>query len=235
MMSHEFTQSPTLYLNMKEHLCQMLAHHLIFLGSTLGIKLDTTMEQRIIDTASSRWNKMERYVWAEANIPAPPYDPQGCEPESTFGDKSKAWIPPYWAPEEPPPFPGPGGWGAPSGPTLYPMACPEAETFRPEPLGEWEGNPQSYLDMAMEDEPDSYEPASASEGGGYNWTRDGQRSNTEPPRRRPEMEFGDGVRGVKSRTIWLVRPIDGGPERGQVNLHTRLRGERGGNDFRLFV
>ncbi|KAK0631255.1 hypothetical protein B0T14DRAFT_559073 [Immersiella caudata] len=235
MMSHEFTQSPTLYLTMKEHLCQMLAHHLIFLGSTLGIKLDTTMEQRIIDTAAQRWNKMERYAWAEAHSPSP-YDPRACEPEPGFGDRAKARVPPYWGPEEPPPFPGPGAWGVPSGPTLYPMASPEAEIFRPEPLGEWEGNPQSYLDMAMEGEPESYECASPLEGSGYNWTRDGHRSNTEPLQRRPDMGSGDGFgREVKSRTIWLVRPINGGPERGQVNLHTRLRGERDGNDFRLFV
>jgi hypothetical protein len=234
MMSHEFTQSPTLYLTMKEHLCQMLAHHLIFLGSTLGIKLDTTMEQRIIDTAAARWNKMERYVWAETQPALPSPNPWQESRGSPFDEKAKAWTPPYWASEEPPPFqvPGPGAWGVPTGPTLYPMACPEAERFRAEPLGEWE-NPQSYLDMAMEDEPESYEPSAAS---GYNWARDGQRSNTEPLRRRDDMEFGDDFRReVKSRTIWLVRPIDGGPERGQVNLHTRLRGERGRNDFRLFV
>ncbi|KAK4444792.1 hypothetical protein QBC34DRAFT_414644 [Podospora aff. communis PSN243] len=237
MMSHEFTQSPTLYLTMKEHLCQMLAHHLIFLGSTLGIKLDTTMEQRIIDTAVSRWNKMERYIWAESQAP-PPAPPLPASWQETggspFHEKGKAWTPPYGPPEEPPPFqlPGPGAWNVPTGPTLYPMAYHEAERFRPEPSSEWE-NPQSYLDMVMEDEPESYEPSPVSSG--YNWTRDGQRSNIEPPRR-PGADFGEDLRReAKSRTIWLVRPIDGGPEKGQVNLHTRLRGERGGNDFRLFV
>ncbi|EAQ93870.1 hypothetical protein CHGG_02105 [Chaetomium globosum CBS 148.51] len=39
MLSPEFQRSPTLWLAMKEHLCQMLAHHLIFVGSMLGIKL----------------------------------------------------------------------------------------------------------------------------------------------------------------------------------------------------
>ncbi|KAG7293691.1 hypothetical protein NEMBOFW57_003747 [Staphylotrichum longicolle] len=66
MLSPEFQRSPTLWLAMKEHLCQMLAHHLIFVGSMLGIKLDTGLEQRIIETAVSRWNKAEEFVWADA-------------------------------------------------------------------------------------------------------------------------------------------------------------------------
>ncbi|KAK0658011.1 hypothetical protein B0T16DRAFT_386447 [Cercophora newfieldiana] len=240
MMSHEFTQSPTLYLSMKEHLCQMLAHHLIFLGSSLGIKLDTTMEQRIIDTAAVRWNKMEKYAWAEAQGGLPFSTPQVDARSYEFQEKERMWNPPYWGLEEPPPAPppfpgpGPGAWGVP-GPTLYAIACPETDEFSPEPLGEWEGNPQSYLEMAMEDEPESYEYSAGSGDNRNNWSRDGQRSNTEPVLRRAQG-FGDDVRReVKSRTIWLVRPIDGGPERGQVNLHTRLRGERGGIDFRLFV
>ncbi|KAJ4286636.1 hypothetical protein N0V88_007926 [Collariella sp. IMI 366227] len=59
MLSPEFQRSPTLWLAMKEHLCQMLAHHLIFVGSMLGIRFETGVEQRIIETAVARWNKAE--------------------------------------------------------------------------------------------------------------------------------------------------------------------------------
>ncbi|CAK7229112.1 hypothetical protein SCUCBS95973_007110 [Sporothrix curviconia] len=64
MLGAEMRHSPTLWLAMKEHLAQMLAHHLIFLGSTLGIKLDTAAEKTIIETAVNRWNKPERSLWA---------------------------------------------------------------------------------------------------------------------------------------------------------------------------
>ena len=64
LLGNEMRHSPTLWLAMKEHLAQMLAHHLIFLGSTLGIKLDTAAEKIIIDTAVDRWNKPERSLWA---------------------------------------------------------------------------------------------------------------------------------------------------------------------------
>jgi len=255
MMTEELAQSPTLYLTMKEHLCQMLAHHLIFLGSTLGIRLETGMEQRIIDTAAARWNKMERFVWAEAQGLQQPLSCLGQEDRGMgmgvdigfregYAEKEGGWNPPCWGLEEPPPAASPVVALSPT-PTLYPILCPEAAEFRPESLGQWEGNPQSYLDMAMEDEPEDYEsfsgpgpgPNTGRGGNGieYNWAREEQRSNTEPLPRR-DMEFSDAARReVKRRTIWLVRPFDAGPEKGQVNLHTRLRGERGGNDFRLFV
>ena len=64
LLGLEMRHSPTLWLALKEHLAQMLAHHLIFLGSTLGIKLDTASEKTIIETAVNRWNKPERSLWA---------------------------------------------------------------------------------------------------------------------------------------------------------------------------
>ncbi|CAK7267959.1 hypothetical protein SEPCBS119000_002813 [Sporothrix epigloea] len=72
LLGAEMRHSPTLWLAMKEHLAQMLAHHLIFLGSTLGIKLDTAAERAIIDTAVNRWNKPERSLWvgiARSDVP----------------------------------------------------------------------------------------------------------------------------------------------------------------------
>ncbi|EPE02427.1 hypothetical protein F503_00695 [Ophiostoma piceae UAMH 11346] len=65
LLGLEMRHSPTLWLALKEHLAQMLAHHLIFLGSMLGIKLDTASEKTIIETAVNRWNKPERSLWAD--------------------------------------------------------------------------------------------------------------------------------------------------------------------------
>ena len=65
MLDGSFQESPTLWVAMKQHLCQMLAHHLIFLGSTLGVKFGTGLEQQIIDTAVNRWNKVEVNMWAD--------------------------------------------------------------------------------------------------------------------------------------------------------------------------
>lgn len=64
VLGSKFRKSPTLWLTMKEHICQMLAHHLIFIGSTIGIKLDTAAEQSIIDGAIGRWRKTEMFGWA---------------------------------------------------------------------------------------------------------------------------------------------------------------------------
>ncbi|CAK7222868.1 hypothetical protein SBRCBS47491_005010 [Sporothrix bragantina] len=89
LLGAEMRHSPTLWLAMKEHLAQMLAHHLIFLGSTLGIKLDTAAEKTIIDTAVNRWNKPERSLWAGIagwTTPSALTDPNsGMMPVRSFG------------------------------------------------------------------------------------------------------------------------------------------------------
>ncbi|CAK7262783.1 hypothetical protein SEPCBS57363_000220 [Sporothrix epigloea] len=77
LLGAEMRHSPTLWLAMKEHLAQMLAHHLIFLGSTLGIKLDTAAERTIIDTAVNRWNKPERSLWVSIAKSEAPDDSSG--------------------------------------------------------------------------------------------------------------------------------------------------------------
>jgi hypothetical protein len=163
LLSPEFRRSPTLWLAMKEHLCQMLAHHLIFIGSMLGIKLDTVVEQHIIDTAVARWNKAEEYVWANAVpvIPTPgkkaggrkveegaqressekPRDPLregGLEDAGSTDGETKA--PTHRPPMPPPPLP-----------RLAPIPCPEIKEFHPEVIRDWGQNPQSFLDMFNED------------------------------------------------------------------------------------
>ena len=156
LLSPEFQRSPTLWLAMKEHLCQMLAHHLIFIGSMLGIRLETGVEQRIIDTAVSRWNKAEAFVWADAAgfgddlplAPPGPTEPQGAvkseREDSVSGETSLK--PPPWHKFTPPPQP----------PQLVAIPCPEVHRFQPQMTDTWSENPKSYLSMF--DEPDGFEP-----------------------------------------------------------------------------
>ena len=228
----EFQRSPTLWLSMKEHLCQMLAHHMIFLGSTLGIKLDTGLEQRIIETAANRWNKMESWIWAAANTAqdtqhSPSYTQQALPSWQQSADEN----PPYWEEEEPPPVTASASNSAPV-PSLRPLQVPDLAGFQPAPLHDWSGNPQSYLDMV--DEPESYGPAETSAATGVpEWAT--ERSNSEPVLKRDAGVMPGQRHERKSRSIWLVRPYDAGPEKGMVNLHTRMRGREDTNDFRLFV
>lgn len=152
MLSPEFQRSPTLWLAMKEHLCQMLAHHLIFVGSMLGIKLETGVEQRIIDTAVSRWNKAEEFVWADA-VGSPQASlergkalgggkAEERDEHSVVGDRSMKS--PVWSqPPSPPPVP----------PQLVSIPCPEVRQFQPETTDTWSDNPKSFLSMF--DEPDN--------------------------------------------------------------------------------
>lgn len=66
LLTPEFRESPTLWVAMKEHLCHMLAHYLIFLASALGHKLTTDQERFLVENAIHRWNRSEAYLWAGA-------------------------------------------------------------------------------------------------------------------------------------------------------------------------
>lgn len=159
MLSPEFQRSPTLWLAMKEHLCQMLAHHLIFVGSMLGIKLETGLEQRIIETAVSRWNKAEEFVWADAaGLAGYPIQtsldqteasrPVKNEDDDEEGLGSMGLKPPPWHKFSPPPPPPP---------QLVAIPCPDVKKFQEQTTESWSENPKSYL--AMFDEPESFDSA----------------------------------------------------------------------------
>lgn len=179
MLSPEFQRSPTLWLAMKEHLCQMLAHHLIFVGSMLGIKLDTGLEQRIIETAVSRWNKAEEFVWADA-VGLAGYPVQASLDQTALSrsvkneDEDEAFEgtglkPPPWQKFSPPPPPPP---------QLVAIPCPEVRQFQEQTTESWSENPKSYL--AMFDEPESFEST-----GPPSPTQEAPRSRTIPePKRR---------------------------------------------------
>jgi len=226
LLGEEFQHSPTLWLAMKEHLCQMLAHHLIFLGSMLGIKLETGLEQRIIETAVNRWNKMESFVWTSAMRTS--QEKEGYEAFTPAHLKKEMNPSPMY--DGNPPF-----FEEPSPPHqstdyLVPVSCPEVAQFHPSAVDHWAENPKSYLEMT--DEPEDYYTPSTST---REWRNDQPRAFTEPLLRRDiPSHYGEGNE-TRRRTMWLVRPYDTGPEQGEVNVHARVRGGRQVNDVRFFV
>jgi hypothetical protein len=42
---------------MQNHLCQILAHYVVFLGSLLTLPIATHVEQFILEAAAARWYK----------------------------------------------------------------------------------------------------------------------------------------------------------------------------------
>jgi hypothetical protein len=48
---------------MRSHLCQILAHYVLFLGSQLKLPIPTDAEQFILKTTPSRWNKEGLFRW----------------------------------------------------------------------------------------------------------------------------------------------------------------------------
>ncbi|KAK4041849.1 hypothetical protein C8A01DRAFT_14488 [Parachaetomium inaequale] len=235
MLSPEFQRSPTLWLAMKEHLCQMLAHHLIFVGSMLGIKLETGVEQRIIDTAVSRWNKAEEFVWADMVVacaagpegsPSRTADlPEVVKTEHGDGDSAPVDRSLQPASSHPPsPMQQP--------PQLVAVPWSEVKHFQHQPMETWSENPTSYLSMF--DEPDNPGPGS---NGPESTTRDRTLSPRTVPEQSTRQQPPEPMRPPekKRRTMWIVRPFDAGPEHGLMNVHARLQGGRGMESLRAFV
>jgi hypothetical protein len=124
-----FQSSPTLWLAMREHLCQMLAHHLVYLGSILGIKLETAVERSIIEGVVQRWHKTEAYVWADAGAVACDYTTSAREEPAGEG-AIDAPTPVYASASAP----------------FVAIACPDiAELNKFDAVSE---NPASYMSMA---------------------------------------------------------------------------------------
>jgi hypothetical protein len=51
---------------MQNHLCQILAHYLIYLGSHLKLPIASGTDQFILEAAPTRWNKQGFFSWAPA-------------------------------------------------------------------------------------------------------------------------------------------------------------------------
>ncbi|KAK4202896.1 hypothetical protein QBC40DRAFT_220200 [Triangularia verruculosa] len=231
----ELLQSPTLWLAMRDHLCQMLAHHLIYLGGLLGIKMDTGMERKVIEWAAKGWGRISpsllgetggiqatgSHVWGYGMIMTPPNDEiQAPGGEGRMLDAN----PVYWddstprteRPFEPPP------------PLVAVPFDPEISQFQNERMYDWDQNPTSYLDMDMPSaEPESYDHDRHSQPAKNVANRMGfpLRANTEPCTQTPGFESPRGIK--KRRTMWVVRTVDTGPEYGRINVHARLRGHQG--------
>jgi len=192
----DFAHSPTLWFAMREHLCQMLAHHLIYLGSMLGIRFSTDMEQRIIDEAVRGWGKAGDFVWGEVVQQVVDDTQKGKEIEVTEMDgcmsgtreNIKAMVekdrevlvqkeeeprdteyrnPPYWEDDRPPPHPPP--------PTTTTTHHPPPSMLVPIACPELSQFKQEKLDhwaenptsyLDMADEPMSYEEPQCYDFGG---------------------------------------------------------------------
>ncbi|KAK4160181.1 hypothetical protein QBC43DRAFT_118603 [Cladorrhinum sp. PSN259] len=174
----DFQQSPTLWLTMRENLCQMLTHHLIYLGGILGIKLEAGMERRIIESAGRGWGKTlpeeagEEDVWGDEIVEKrkgkktgtspmmaeqPPPPSHAPAPPAVFYD----WNSPKTEMEysSTPPSSPPLGYHQHS--PLVPIDCsPELAHFQSQnqntAMQDWDQNPASYLEMEFEDEPENY-------------------------------------------------------------------------------
>ncbi|KAK4248995.1 hypothetical protein C7999DRAFT_39848 [Corynascus novoguineensis] len=207
MLNPEFQRSPTLWLAMKEHLCQMLAHHLIFIGSMLGIKLETGVEQRIIETAVSRWNKAEEFVWV---------DMASCGPEEETQQKealsSETCELPELSSSPVSSIPSPPPLATPQLPPLVTISLSEMKQFQPQPMDSWSENPRSYFSMF--DSPENPRPGAS-----------------EPGERPEKLQQGER----KRRSMWIVRPFDAGPGHGLINVHARLQPGGEMESIRAFV
>jgi hypothetical protein len=232
----------TLWVAMKEHLCQMLAHHLVFLGSMAGVKFSTEVEQQIIDTAVNRWNKHEVNMWADMLNYLEPTDgvaPVGEEPLKmidgvpTANDKLVAAAChdanelnrlTAWEFEE----------GA-----AY-AANPSSYLFMDEDPVQFD-NPASYLEMDDDDFPLEAPPE---------WTADPPPPYSEAAGEGSEVTIADfgtssfrlysissqtqayhaatdesATFNLKRRSVWVVRPFESEGE--TVNVKARFRVQRG--------
>ncbi|KAH8595430.1 hypothetical protein B0O99DRAFT_594602 [Bisporella sp. PMI_857] len=62
-MFSKLQHQPVQIQAIKSHLCQILAHYILFLGSKLKLAIPTTSKQSILKTALSRWNKKGVFQW----------------------------------------------------------------------------------------------------------------------------------------------------------------------------
>ncbi|KAL2256157.1 hypothetical protein VTK26DRAFT_2093 [Humicola hyalothermophila] len=214
VLGPELQRSPTLWLAMKEHLCQMLTQHSIFVGSKLGIKLDLGLEQRIVETAGSRWNEAKSLVWADL-VGGGEVFQQGKRTEGNEDEEDAATA---------------DSEALVRGETLS-SPPPEVGDHRPRMFDLWSENPQSYLSMF--DEPDvgdsspHYGPIQEEQGALESNTGSQVQPNFSQPHT-PGQE-------VKRRRVWIVRPFDAGPAYGPVNAHARLSGGRGTEGLVTFL
>ncbi|TRX89485.1 hypothetical protein FHL15_009654 [Xylaria flabelliformis] len=57
------TMSEELWETMRGHLCEMLAHHLVLLGASVGISLSKTEEERVLRLPAITWDRKGTHAW----------------------------------------------------------------------------------------------------------------------------------------------------------------------------
>jgi hypothetical protein len=62
------TSDETLYDVVQEHLCRMLAHYIVYLGSKISLQIPGSTERRVMEAAHRRWGKEGRYVWRTTEL-----------------------------------------------------------------------------------------------------------------------------------------------------------------------
>ncbi|KAL2163174.1 hypothetical protein VTH06DRAFT_5230 [Thermothelomyces fergusii] len=262
MLSPELQRSPTLWLAMKEQLCQMLAYHLIYLGSILGIKFEAGVEQRIIETAAARWNKAEEFVWADM------LSSRSGVGKDQSEERTEEERPPSRRMSESPEIVStedvdedsvlvrlsstrvsgsdcvPASSSEPRPPPPPPPPPSSSSPPQPPPLATISLSELKQFHPefanAWSENPKSYLSMSDDELG----TTDERAASSTPggaapeqhARRRQSEDHEEVQLGVrKRRSMWIVRSFDAGPERGLVNVHARLRPGAGLESIRAFV
>lgn len=207
-LAPNYQSNPSLWVSMKEHLCHMLGHHLIFVGSRLGVKFVTGDERDIIEKATRRWNKPDTFVWANALL-----------------DTAVSSL------EEPPPQYSPGPIVPVSCPELrllgHAPGLLKQETFQAQQeKKDGEEASQQYQDenppgwwLTDDDTPEMTPPPYCESA----FPQHGVLDDDDGIRRQP-----------RRRSMWIVRPYDTQTEAGMVNVHARLRVEPG-QDIGLFL
>ena len=74
-------RSPTLWDAMREHLCQQLAHHLAYLGSTIGLKFEPKVEESLLKMAVLEWLPQGNFTWTMGSLLSSPFE---LQPDSCF-------------------------------------------------------------------------------------------------------------------------------------------------------
>jgi hypothetical protein len=66
---------------MKSHLCQILAHYVVYLGSRLNLRISNDLEQFILKAAPEKWHKQGRFWWTPDNTARRPENQGSCTSE----------------------------------------------------------------------------------------------------------------------------------------------------------
>ncbi|KAF4635574.1 hypothetical protein G7Y89_g2527 [Cudoniella acicularis] len=77
------------YIAMRSHLCQILAHYVVFLASQLNLRLDSHVEQFMLETAANRWHKKGAFWWNSSRAD------HDCRDENLISEND---IPTNWIP-----------------------------------------------------------------------------------------------------------------------------------------